>query len=84
VASAKVSLLADVAAVTPEPRQHLAVIAARLAELRPGLYGGWDERQAGAPLRGQGVTPGQMWIDGKNLNGVERDAVTEAAGNAGA
>jgi S-DNA-T family DNA segregation ATPase FtsK/SpoIIIE len=80
-ASAKVSLLADVAAVMPEPKQHLVTIAARLAELRPGLYGGWDERQAGAALRAQGVTPGQMWIEGKNLNGVERDAVIAAAGD---
>ena len=75
------SLLADVAAVMSEPKAHLTVIAARLAELRPALYGGWDERQAGAALRAQGVTPGQVWADGANRNGIERDAVIAAAGN---
>src|SRR6266508_2621295 len=39
-----VSLLDDVAAVVParEDTVWLETVAARLAELRPGVYGGWD------------------------------------------
>ncbi|HEY2550101.1 MAG TPA: cell division protein FtsK [Streptosporangiaceae bacterium] len=74
----QVSLLADVAAVMPEPKAHLATIAARLGELRPGVYGGWDERAAGAALRAQGVIVGQVWADGANRNGVDREAVLAA------
>jgi S-DNA-T family DNA segregation ATPase FtsK/SpoIIIE len=74
----KVSLLADVAAVMPEPKAHLVTIAARLAELRPGVYGGWDERAAGQALRAQGVVVGQVWVEGINRNGVEREAVLAA------
>jgi S-DNA-T family DNA segregation ATPase FtsK/SpoIIIE len=78
--TATISLLADVAAVMPEPKAHLAAVAARLAELRPAVYGGWDERAAGAALRAKGVTVGQVWADGANRNGIEREAVLTAIG----
>jgi S-DNA-T family DNA segregation ATPase FtsK/SpoIIIE len=82
-AAEDISLLADVAAVMPEPKAHLVTVAARLAELRPGVYGGWDERQAGAAVRAQGVPTGQVWAEGANRNGIERDAVLAAIAGGG-
>jgi S-DNA-T family DNA segregation ATPase FtsK/SpoIIIE len=78
-AEARVSLLADVAAVMPPGEADVwsEVICARLAELRPGLYGALDPTALAGQLGGYGVMTRQVWgrtADGKKANrrGVSR------------
>jgi len=80
-----VSLLADVISVLgAEDKQHSRVLCERLAELRPGLYGGWDATALANALRGYGVETGQVWANGSNSRGVTAEALREAmAGQAG-
>jgi DNA segregation ATPase FtsK/SpoIIIE, S-DNA-T family len=79
-----VSLLADVAAVMHgEERLWSEVICARLAELRPGLYGGWDAVQLGRALAAYGIASMQTWArdgDGqrRNRQGIDRKTVLKA------
>jgi DNA segregation ATPase FtsK/SpoIIIE, S-DNA-T family len=79
-----VDLLADVLAVTEGlDKVWLETIAARLAELRPDMYRGWDARTTGDALRVRGVATGQVWgqtVDGQqaNRNGVTRAALLAA------
>lgn len=79
-----VDLLADVLAVTHgAERIWSETIAARLAEMRPELYRGWDAAAVGDALRVRGVEVRQMWLpgpDGQNANrrGVERTALLAA------
>ena len=56
-------LLADVLAVVPvgEPKAWNESVVARLAELRPAVYGGWDPEQLTLALKPHGVAVGQVW-----------------------
>lgn len=77
----EVSLLADVAAVmSGEEKQHSEIICQRLAELRPGLYSGWDATQLAKALLAYGVATDQLWLDGANRRGVVWAEVLAAAG----
>ncbi|MFD8596128.1 cell division protein FtsK [Kitasatospora sp. NPDC059646] len=85
-------LLADVLAVMgpDEPKLWSETIVARLAELRPDVYGPWAELegrakadQLVAALKPYGITTGQVWgttEDGKGANrrGITRDDVTKS------
>lgn len=88
-------LLADVLAVLPaeEAKAWNETIVARLAVLRPEVYGGWEADQLTAALKPFGIKTGQVWgktEDGKKANrrGVTRAhitaAVAERNGEAGA
>jgi DNA segregation ATPase FtsK/SpoIIIE, S-DNA-T family len=83
-----VDLLADVLAVTQgTDRIWSETIAARLAELRPELYRGWDAAAVGDALRVRGVDVVQIWgqtEDGQQANrrGVTRAALAAASASA--
>ncbi|MFF2174610.1 cell division protein FtsK [[Kitasatospora] papulosa] len=85
-------LLADILAVVPaeEPKVWSEVVVARLAELRPDVYGGWEPEQLAAALKPHGVSTGQVWGKteagkGANRRGIERShiltAIAERDGN---
>jgi S-DNA-T family DNA segregation ATPase FtsK/SpoIIIE len=84
---ASASLLADVLAVVPagETRVWNQTVVARLAELRPEAYGGWEAEQLTAALKPYGITTGQVWGtdpetgEGANRRGIDRQAVADAA-----
>jgi S-DNA-T family DNA segregation ATPase FtsK/SpoIIIE len=84
---ATASLLADVLAVVPpdEARVWNQTVVARLAELRPEAYSGWEAEQLTAALKPHGVTTGQVWGsdpatgEGANRRGITRADVAEAA-----
>ncbi len=86
-ADAAASLLADVLAVIPasEARVWNQTVVARLAELRPDAYGGWEAEQLTAALKPYGITTGQVWAtdpatgEGANRRGIDRQAVAQAA-----
>lgn len=79
-------LLGDVLAVMPggEPKVWVSTLAARLAELRPDVYGTWMPDQLTVALKPYGVRTGQVWGTdedsgkGANRRGITRDDVTEA------
>jgi S-DNA-T family DNA segregation ATPase FtsK/SpoIIIE len=83
-------LLADIAAVAPEPKLWSETVVTRLADLRPDAYGPWaamdPEARAAhltAALRPYGIRTGQVWgttSDGKSANrrGITRDDITTA------
>jgi S-DNA-T family DNA segregation ATPase FtsK/SpoIIIE len=78
-------LLRDVLAVVPaaEPKVWNETVVARLGELRPEIYGGWEPEQLTAALKPFGITTGQVWgttEDGKGANrrGITRAHVTAA------
>ncbi|MFI9720756.1 cell division protein FtsK [Streptomyces sp. NPDC052396] len=78
-------LLADLLAVVPAGTDKLwsEAIVARLAELRPEVYGEWTAEQLAVALRPFGIRPVQIWgttEDGKGANrrGIKRDAVLKA------
>jgi S-DNA-T family DNA segregation ATPase FtsK/SpoIIIE len=60
-------------------------VVARLAELRPEAYGGWEAEQLTAALKPYGISVGQVWAtdsatgEGANRRGIDRQAVAEAA-----
>ncbi|WP_327324679.1 cell division protein FtsK [Streptomyces sp. NBC_01210] len=83
--SAAYDLLRDILAVVPaeEPKLWSEVVVARLAELRPDVYGGWDPEGLAAALKPHGVPTGQVWGKteggkGANRRGIERAKVTAA------
>jgi S-DNA-T family DNA segregation ATPase FtsK/SpoIIIE len=86
-ADASASLLADVLAVIPasEAKVWNQTVVARLAELRPAAYGGWEAEQLTAALKPHGITTGQVWGtdpatgEGANRRGIDRQAVADAA-----
>jgi S-DNA-T family DNA segregation ATPase FtsK/SpoIIIE len=86
-ADAAARLLADVLAVVPasEVRVWNQTVVARLAELRPQVYAGWEAEQLTAALKPYGITVGQVWGtdpatgEGANRRGIDRQAVAEAA-----
>jgi DNA segregation ATPase FtsK/SpoIIIE, S-DNA-T family len=86
-ADAASTLLADVLAVVPasEARVWNQTVVARLAELRPEVYGGWEAEQLTAALKPYGISTGQVWGtdpesgEGANRRGIDRQAVADAA-----
>jgi DNA segregation ATPase FtsK/SpoIIIE, S-DNA-T family len=84
---AAASLLVDVLAVVPasEAKVWNQTVVARLAELRPEVYGGWEAEQLTAALKPYGITTGQVWGtdpatgEGFNRRGIDRQAVADAA-----
>ncbi|MGW1547303.1 cell division protein FtsK, partial [Streptomyces sp. NPDC002346] len=85
-------LLTDILVVVPaeEPKLWSEVVVARLAELRPDVYGGWEPEQLAAALKPHGVNTGQVWGKteagkGANRRGIERSriltAIAERDGN---
>ncbi|OEJ53502.1 cell division protein FtsK [Streptomyces agglomeratus] len=82
-AAASYDLLRDLLAVVApqEPKVWNEVAVARLAELRPEVYGGWEAEQLTSALKPYGVPTGQVWgktEDGKGANrrGFERAKLT--------
>jgi DNA segregation ATPase FtsK/SpoIIIE, S-DNA-T family len=81
------NLLEDVLAVVPTDQAKVwnETIVARLAELRPDLYGGWAGEQLTTALKPYGVTVGQVWGtdpatgQGANRRGITRAHVAQAA-----
>ncbi|WP_327396733.1 cell division protein FtsK [Streptomyces phaeochromogenes] len=71
-------LLADILAVVPakEPKAWSETVVARLADLRPEVYDGWDPDALNAALKPHGVATIQVGrrVDGKVVNrrGIER------------
>jgi S-DNA-T family DNA segregation ATPase FtsK/SpoIIIE len=84
-------LLADILAVVAadEPKRWSETVVARLAELRPDVYDGWDPDALAAALKPHGVSTIQVGrrIDGKVVNrrGIDRShivtAIAERDGN---
>jgi S-DNA-T family DNA segregation ATPase FtsK/SpoIIIE len=81
------SLLADILAVVPADQAKVwnQTVVARLAELRPDRYRGWEPEQLTAALKPLGVTVGQVWGtdpatgESANRRGITRAQVAEAA-----
>nr|WP_202447489.1 cell division protein FtsK [Streptomyces sp. SID5468] len=77
-------LLADILAVTPakEPKVWSETVVARLAELRPEVYDGWDPEALAAALKPHGISTIQVGrrVDGKVVNrrGIDRSHITTA------
>ncbi len=86
-ADAAARLLSDILAVVPssEARVWNQTVVARLAELRPEAYAGWEAEQLTAALKPYGITVGQVWAadpgtgEGANRRGIDRRAVADAA-----
>lgn len=81
-ASAGYDLLRDILAVVPaeEPKVWSETVTARLAELRPDTYGGWDAEQLASALKPFGIATVQVWGKtdtgkGANRKGVERSRI---------
>jgi len=81
------SLLDDILTVIPvaEPKAWSETVAARLAELRPEVYGGWKPEQVAAALKPYGIPVGrQVWgtdpATGEKANrkGIHRDDIAAA------
>ncbi|WP_374206134.1 cell division protein FtsK [Streptomyces roseoverticillatus] len=77
-------LLADILAVVPakEIKVWSETVAARLAELRPDVYDGWDPDALAAALKPHGISTIQVGrrLDGKVVNrrGIDRSHITAA------
>ncbi|MEW1720847.1 cell division protein FtsK [Streptomyces sp. NPDC093109] len=75
-------LLADILAVVPaaEPKTWSETVVARLAELRPDVYGGWEPEGLAAALKPYGIATIQVGrrVDGKVVNrrGIDRSHLT--------
>ncbi|MGH4027842.1 cell division protein FtsK [Actinomycetota bacterium Odt1-20B] len=77
-------LLADILAVVPakETKAWSETVTARLAELRPEVYDGWDPDALAAALKPHGITTIQVGrrVKGKVVNrrGIDRSHITTA------
>jgi S-DNA-T family DNA segregation ATPase FtsK/SpoIIIE len=82
--TAAYDLLADILAVVPakEAKAWSETIVARLADLRPEVYDGWDPDALAAALKPHGVSTIQVGrrVNGKVVNrrGVDRSHITTA------
>ncbi|MET4922300.1 cell division protein FtsK [Streptomyces sp. PSRA5] len=82
--SAAYDLLRDILAVVPatEPKVWSETVVARLAELRPDVYGGWDPEGLAAALKPHTIGTIQVGrrVEGKVVNrrGIERAHLTTA------
>jgi S-DNA-T family DNA segregation ATPase FtsK/SpoIIIE len=90
--SAGYDLLRDILAVVPaeEPKVWSEIVTARLGELRPDVYGGWDPEGLAAALKPFGIATVQVWGrtdagKGANRKGIDRSriltAIAERDGN---
>lgn len=84
-AVAAYDLLADLLSVVPaeQPKVWNEIAVARLAELRPDVYGAWAPEQLTAALKPYGIRTVQIWgttEDGKGANrrGIRRSDVLGA------
>jgi hypothetical protein len=60
-------------------RMPSAQLLARLAERRPGVYAGWDQRDLGQALRLCGVPPADLLeVGGQHLRAYHRDRIEDA------
>ncbi|MEW2082353.1 cell division protein FtsK [Streptomyces sp. NPDC005283] len=82
---ASLDILADVLKVVgaDEKAVWCERIAARLAELRPDVYGEWKGENVTSALKPYGIKTGQVWGqtdegEGKNRRGIERAEVVAA------
>ncbi|WP_327289480.1 cell division protein FtsK [Streptomyces sp. NBC_01198] len=80
--SAGYDLLRDILAVVPaeEPKVWSEIVTARLAELRPEVYGGWDPEGLAAALKPFGIATVQVWGrteagKGANRKGIDRSRI---------
>ncbi len=73
-------LLADILAVVPadEPKVWNETVVARLADLRPDVYGGWEPEQLTAALKPHHVGTGQVWGKTEDGKGANRRGITRA------
>ncbi|MFD4653818.1 cell division protein FtsK [Streptomyces sp. NPDC058441] len=84
VVASAYDLLADILAVVPakEAKAWSETVVARLAELRPEVYDGWDPEGLAAALKPHGVTTIQVGrrVNGKVVNrrGIDRSHITTA------
>ncbi len=75
-------LLADILAVVPaaQAKEWSEAVVARLAELRPDVYGGWEPDALAAALKPHGISTIQVGrrVDGKVVNrrGIDRSHIT--------
>ncbi len=83
--TASYDLLGDILAVVPAAEEKCwnERIAARLAELRPEVYGGWKAENVTTALKPHGVTAMDVWgttDDGKGTTrrGIERARIVHA------
>jgi S-DNA-T family DNA segregation ATPase FtsK/SpoIIIE len=53
-------------------------LLAKLGELRPQVYGSWNDKALAAALKPHAIEPGQVWVDGANRQGYKRAEVLEA------
>jgi S-DNA-T family DNA segregation ATPase FtsK/SpoIIIE len=56
-------------------------VLARLAAHDPQLYSGWDAEVLSAVLRRFGITPTQIWHQGRNRRGYLRADIARAVGD---
>jgi S-DNA-T family DNA segregation ATPase FtsK/SpoIIIE len=83
--TATANLLEDIAAVVGpnEERVWSETVAARLAELRPEVYDGWNAKSLAAALEPHGIDTSQVWGTdpatgkGANRKGISRAHITE-------
>jgi S-DNA-T family DNA segregation ATPase FtsK/SpoIIIE len=83
--TSSLDLLGDILKVVAADEEQVwnERVAARLAELRPDVYGGWKAENVTAALKPWGVEPGQVWGTtddgtGKNRRGIKRADVVAA------
>ncbi|GHA64177.1 cell division protein FtsK [Streptomyces tendae] len=83
--TSSLDLLGDILKVVAADEEQVwnERIAARLAELRPDVYAGWEAGNVTAALKPWGVEPGQVWGTtddgtGKNRRGIKRADVAAA------
>jgi S-DNA-T family DNA segregation ATPase FtsK/SpoIIIE len=80
------TLLHDILSVLPvtEPKVWMEILAERLSNLRPEVYGEMTRDQLNAALKPHGITTGQVWGTdpatgkGANRRGIDRQTVTDA------
>ena len=80
VADTRVSLVDDIIAVTSadEDKVSSETVVARLAELRPDLYGGWTPAQLADALKPHGITTTQVWGQDETGKGANRRGINRA------
>ncbi|GAA4676761.1 FtsK/SpoIIIE domain-containing protein [Streptomyces chumphonensis] len=79
--TASFDILGDVLKVVPADEEKVwnERIAARLADLRPDTYEGWEGPQVTAALKPHGVKTGDVWGTTDDGRGTTRRGITRAA-----
>ncbi|MEV5747165.1 cell division protein FtsK [Actinoallomurus sp. NPDC052308] len=80
VADTKISLVADILSVTSADEEKVwsETVIARLAQLRPELYGGWTPTGLADALKPYGIPTGQVWGQDENGKRANRRGITRA------